>query len=405
MNTKGISSWWAIAILVARESIRSFSRNRNLEAAATLAYYGFLTLMPLLLVLIFLLGWLAESSEAVLGALRGLLADMFPAFDERILGDLATLAGRRVWGVVSVLVLIWSMTPFAGAARHAVVHIFKGEHRPAFFREKAIDLAVVLALMLLFVGLTAGRLLFSSVSGPPAGAIGALRAGGAFGLGIGTLAIFYKAFAPVRLRWREAAAGAGVAVALLAIIRPLFALLLLYNPNYGYAFGSLKAIFVLIVWVYYTFAVLLFGAEVSANMRRREALLLRGFLSGEQKGPPPMSGKLLEQFVRRPEQGTLLFREGDAGNEMFFIRTGAVRLTRGAVELRVMREGDYFGEMSMLLGAPRTATAEVVAPDTELIAIAERNLETILQENPAVVRRLLKDMAARLQSMNQRIAG
>lgn len=384
--------------------MRSFSRNRNLEAAATLAYYGFLSLMPLLLLLIFLLGWLAESSEAVLGALRSVLADLFPAFDDRIIGELAALAERRVWGLISFFVLIWSMTPFAGAARHAVVHIFKGEHRPAFFREKPIDLAVVLALLLLFLALTAGRLVLFGAAASTPGA-NALRAFGAGALGAVVVGVFYIVFAPVRLRWSEAAAGALAAIALLAVLRPLFALLLQYNPNYGYAFGSLKAIFLLIVWVYYTFAVLLFGAEVSANTRRREALLLRGFLTGERRTPPRMTGKLLEKFVRRPERGTVLFREGDAGNEMFFIRAGAVRLTRGDVELRVMREGDYFGEMSMLLGAPRSATAEVVESDTELVVIADRNLETILQENPAVVRRLLADMAARLQAMNQRMAG
>lgn len=398
-------STWATAILIARESARSFSRNRNLEAAATLAYYGFLSLMPLLLLLIFLLGWLAESSDAVLRALSGLLADLFPAFDDKILGELAVLAEQRVWGAISFFFVLWSMTPFAGAARHAIVAIFKGEHRPAFFREKPVDLAVVLALMLLFIALTVGRLFLVSHDGSAAPWLAATRMLLAGALAVAVVVVFYKAFAPVRLRWREAAAGAVVALALLAVIRPLFALLLQYNPNYGYAFGSLKAIFLLIVWVYYTFAVLLFGAEIAANTRRREALLLRGFLAGERHAPPKMTSKLLERFVRRPENGAILFREGEAGNEMYFIRSGAVRLTRGDVELRVMREGDYFGEMSMLLGAPRTATAQIVAPDTELVAIAERNLETILQENPAVVRRLLTDMAARVQAMNQRVAG
>jgi membrane protein len=404
MNTWGISSWWASAILIVRESLRSFSRNRNLETAATLTYYGFLALMPLLLVLTFVLGWLAVSSEAVLDALRGLLADLFPAFDDRIISDLATLAGQRVWGVISVCVMLWSMTPFAGAARHAVVDIFKSEHRPAFLREKCVDLAVVVALMLVFVALAAGRLLLPSRSDASAFAI-MLRSALTFGLGVGMLAIFYNVFAPVKLRWSEAFVGAIVAATLLALFRPLFAMLLKYNPNYGYAFGSLKTIFVVLVWVYNTFALLLFGAEISANTRRKEALLLRGFLTGDRKTPLPMSSKLLEQFVRRPEQGTILFREGDPGNEMYIVRSGAVRLARGAVELREVREGDYFGEMSMLLGAPRSATAEVIAPDTELITINERNLETILQENPAVVRRLLRDMAERLQSMNQRITG
>lgn len=398
-NRRTASAW-----LVLRESVRSFSRNRNLEAAATLAYYGFLSLMPLLLLLIFLLGWVAESSAAVLAALKGVLADFFPAFDERLLGELETLAQQRVWGAASFGLVLWSMTPFAGAARHAIVHIFKGEHRPAFLREKPVDLAVVLALLILFILLTAGRLLTPALPGAWGAWAGAGRSLLGGGLAVGMVALFYKVFAPVKLRWREAAAGALAATVLLAVIRPLFGLLLLYNPNFGYAFGSVKAIFLLIVWVYYTFAVLLFGAELAANTRRREALVLRGFLAGERPAGRS-SRQLVERFVRRVDRGAVLFREGDPGREMYFIQAGAVRLTRGPVELRTMRVGDYFGEMSMLLGAPRTATAEVVEPDTELVAIAEHNLETILLENPAVVRRLLVDMATRLQAMNVRIEG
>ncbi|HMP75405.1 MAG TPA: YhjD/YihY/BrkB family envelope integrity protein [Kiritimatiellia bacterium] len=392
----------AVVLLVVRESIRSFSRNRNLESAATLAYYGFLSLMPLLLLLIFLLGWIAESSDTALAAIQGLLADLFPAFDERLLAELGTLAHQRVWGVVGFAVLLWSMTPFAGAARHTIVHIFKGEHRPAFLREKSVDLAVVLALLLLFILLTAGRLVAPSLQEELAWVARAARAAVGLAVAMGMVSVFYKVFAPVKLQWREAAVGALVAVFLLGLIRPLFGLLLQYNPNFGYAFGSVKAIFLLIVWVYYTFAVLLFGAELAANTRRREALVLRGFLAGDRP-VGRTSQRLVERFVRRFDRGSVLFREGDAGDEMYFIRSGAVRLTRGPVELRVMREGDYFGEMSMLLGAPRTATAEVTESDTELVAIAEHNLETILLENPGVVRRLLVDMAARLQAMNERI--
>lgn len=392
----------AVILLVVRESLRSFSRNRNLEAAATLAYYGFLSLMPLLLLLIFALGWVAESSEAVLAALRAQLADLFPTFDDALLGELAALARQRVWGVISFVVLLWSMTPFAGAARHAVVFIFKGEHKPAFLREKAVDLVVVLALLVLFLLLTASRLFLVAVPMEVTQWVRGGRAIFAWLLSAGVVGLFYKVFAPVPLRWREATVGALTAAFLLSLIRPLFGLLLQYNPNFGYAFGSVKAIFLLIVWAYYTFAVLLFGAELAANTRRREALLLRGFLADAQPTSRTPQ-RLLEPFLRRFDKDVVLFREGDEGHEMFFIRAGAIRLTRGGVELRVLGVGDYFGEMSMLLGAPRAATATAVEPDTELVAIAERNMDLILRENPAIVRRLLRDMSSRLRMMNERI--
>ena len=52
------------------------------------------------------------------------------------------------------------------------------------------------------------------------------------------------------------------------MVRPLFGLFLQYNPGYGYAFGSLKTIFLLLVWIYYAFVIILFGAVVIAVIRR-----------------------------------------------------------------------------------------------------------------------------------------
>ena len=74
--------------LVVRESLRSFSANRNLESAATLAYYGFLSLMPLLLLAIFVLGLVLRSSEQVLQALGEALTDLFPSFNTDLLVEL-----------------------------------------------------------------------------------------------------------------------------------------------------------------------------------------------------------------------------------------------------------------------------------------------------------------------------
>ncbi len=392
----------ATASLVVRESVRSFSRNRDMETAATLAYYGFLSLMPLLLLLVFALSWIVSSSETILAALSEQLAELFPTFDDALLREIATLARQRVWGIVSFFFLLWSMTPFAGAARHAVVSIFKGKQRRTFLIGKAVDVAVVLAVLLLFLLLIMGRVLLVALPLEMTQWARSMQAIFSWLLSVVVIVVFYRAFASVPLRWREAAAGAVAASLLLSVIRPLFGLLLQYNPNFGYAFGSVKAIFLLLVWVYYTFAALLFGAELSANARRREALLLRGFLRAD-----PVTRvaprRLLEPFLRRLDEGDVLFREGDAGSEMFFIRAGAIRLTRGDVELRTLGPGDYFGEMSLLLGAARSAGAIAAAPDTELVAIAERNMDLILGENPDVVQRLLRDMAARLRDMNERL--
>ena len=384
--------------LVVRESLRSFSANRNLESAATLAYYGFLSLMPLLLLAIFVLGLVLRSSEQVLQALGAALTDLFPSFNTDLLVELQGLAARKVWGVVGVVVLVWSMTPFAAAARSAVRRIFKADVRVHLVLAKLLDLAAILVLLLLFFGMVALKSLV------PAGALPSIVAALVpFLLTFISLSFVYAVLAPVRLGPREWIAGALAATVLMSIIRPAFGLMLQYNPNFGYAFGSLKAIFLLIVWVYYTFAVLLFGAEVAANTRRREALVLRRYLGDGAKGRLA-SPALMDRFVRRLEAEEWLFREGETGREMFVILQGTLRLMRGETELKRLGAGAYFGEMSMLLDAPRTAGAQAVDPDTQVIAVSAANFDTLLRENPDLVRRMLREMAERVRTMNDRLA-
>jgi membrane protein len=390
------------ARLVVVESCRSFAANRSLETAATLAYYGFLSLMPLLLLLIFLLGLVMRSSEAVMAGMHSLTADLFPSFSETILTDLQTLSQKRVWGIVGIVILIWSMTPFAGAIRSALFRIFKADRKLHFFKAKLIDLSAVLMFLVLLIVLVAGKVYVTAsalaeVNVPLVSMV--LHAFIPFALTTTVIALFYTVFAPVRLGIPHLLLGAATTALLLSIIRPAFGLFLHYNSSFGYAFGSLKAIFLLIVWVYYTFAAVLFGAEVMANARRKDALLLRGFFTGAPRG----AGGLVERFMRALNEGDVLFREGDAGAEMFYIQSGAVSLTKGEAVLRVMKEGDYLGEMSMLTGAPRTATATASVPDTHVVAISQDNFDTILRENPAIVRTILKEMAMRLKATSEKV--
>lgn len=385
-------------LLVLKESVRSFGANRNLETAATLAYYGFLSLMPLVLLAIFILGLVLRSSEQVLSALAATLTEWFPTFNPDLLCELQTLAARKVWGAVSVVVLVWSMTPFAAAAHNAFRSVFKTGRRLHMVKAKLKDLAAVLVLLVLFLALVLLKVLVPASAGPLLGG-----PAGPFLLTLGALAFVYRVFAPVALTPREWLAGALAATLLLTVMRPAFGLLLRFNPEFGYAFGSLKAIFLLIVWVYYTFAVLLFGAEVAANTRRREALVVRGLLL-EGRGADTRS-PLLERYVRRLEGDEWLFREGEAGHDLYVVLRGAVRLARGGQELTVARPGDYFGEMSMLLDAPRSAGAQAVVADTEVIAVAAANFDLLLRENPDLVRRMLREMAERLRAMNDRVPG
>lgn len=390
---------------IAAQALKAYGLNKGLETAATLAFYGFLSLMPLLLLLFWLFSLVLRSSDAVLRAMADLTAQLFPAFNQDILADVMALSQSKAWGVVGIVALVWSMTPFAAALRTAMARIFRTEIRMGILKAKALNVAAVLGMLVTFVGL-AGWKIFLMVKPLserlplPAGLSAALAVGAPFLITVAVLAFFYLAFAPIRLRHAQLLTGALVTAALLIVIRPLFGWFLRVNPDYGYAFGSLKAIFLLLIWVYYTFAAVLLGAETMAAMRRKEALLLRGLFAPVRPGGKraDVSPVLLEQFTRQLAPGAVLFGEGAAGAEMFYVLEGAIALTKGGRSLKTLGPGDFFGEMSMLLATARTAAAAAGPDGARVVTIAQDNFDTILRENPGIVQGILKEMAARLKA-------
>jgi CRP-like cAMP-binding protein len=99
--------------------------------------------------------------------------------------------------------------------------------------------------------------------------------------------------------------------------------------------------------------------------------------------------------------GAILFREGDAGAEMFVIQSGKVRLTKraagGEFPIAVLGRGEFLGEMAILNNKPRTATATIVE-DALCLVIDAKTLESMITKNAEIALRLVKKLAARLDS-------
>jgi CRP/FNR family transcriptional regulator, cyclic AMP receptor protein len=114
-----------------------------------------------------------------------------------------------------------------------------------------------------------------------------------------------------------------------------------------------------------------------------------------------MTDPLFARYGRQYRPGDILCREGDRGDEMFVIQSGAVRIVKdvGGKEcvLAVLGPGEFLGELAILNGKPRTATAVVVEP-TRCLLIDSRTLEHMVSTNAEISMRLIKKLAKRLDS-------
>jgi CRP/FNR family transcriptional regulator, cyclic AMP receptor protein len=114
-----------------------------------------------------------------------------------------------------------------------------------------------------------------------------------------------------------------------------------------------------------------------------------------------MTDQLLARFGREVTAGEVLFLEGEAGEEMFVIQTGSIRVSKRVGQsqktLAILGPGEFVGEMSILNGKPRTATATVVEPGMCLI-ISAKTLEAMVAKNAEIAMRLIKKLSSRLDS-------
>lgn len=98
--------------------------------------------------------------------------------------------------------------------------------------------------------------------------------------------------------------------------------------------------------------------------------------------------------------GRTVFREGDFGDSLFVIADGRVKITIGERVLAALERAQYFGEMSILDGEPRSANA-VADTDTLLLCISQKDFHGILQRHfdasLAVIRTLSRRLRAQMQ--------
>ena len=104
------------------------------------------------------------------------------------------------------------------------------------------------------------------------------------------------------------------------------------------------------------------------------------------------------------EQGGIIFQQGEEGSSLFVIEEGAVEISygegRARVVLATLFTGQYFGELSLFDGSPRSATASA-AKRSRLIRLDRDDLVDFVNKNPNAALRIIAEMSDRLRQTNE----
>lgn len=390
------------SLLILRETVRSFQANGGFGIAAALATRWFFVFLPLLFFMGYLFGNYDIFSQKVVQSIDRMIFHMFPRTEQSITRDLYFFTTRKItWAFIGLTLVIFPAMSLTATLQNAFQRIFRIFPDQSFLRTKLRNLRAALMIVFFFVGLIMTEALYS-------GLLGRRWLQTAFfsetiptfvGALLFMLALYFT-FPPRRLEFRQLLAAALPSAGLILVMREIFSFIIRFNPGFGLAFGSLKTLFILILWVYSCFSIILFGAELLVNIGRREALVLKNLFLA----PSPSLRKITElinKFRREYGAGEVIFHQGESGDCMYYILAGSVSITRAEGLIRTMGPGDYFGEMSMLLNARRMATVTAAEPATHLVVISRDNFEVILRDNPQIVLEILKEMTRRLKKTSR----
>lgn len=103
--------------------------------------------------------------------------------------------------------------------------------------------------------------------------------------------------------------------------------------------------------------------------------------------------------------GEIIVRQGDSGDTCYLIRSGSVEVVLrddagGEIFIAALKAGDFFGEMSLLAGEPRTATV-VAREDTACLVITSQGFQNVFIENPSLAENLSELLARRSGELNE----
>jgi len=116
--------------------------------------------------------------------------------------------------------------------------------------------------------------------------------------------------------------------------------------------------------------------------------------------------QLFSRFGKKITANTVLFQEGDVGDNMYIIQAGRVKISkriRGVEKtLATLEKGEFLGEMAILNDKPRSATAETL-DDCDMLVIDRKTFDALIRGNVEIAVRFIKRLADRLREANDQM--
>ena len=280
---------------LAYRTVREMSTDDATHMAAGLAYYAVLSLFPLTVGVISLLGLLIEP-EALHSDVFHFFETYLPVSEGLLSANIAAAGNVHGFlGVVSFFGLFWSASLMFGAITRSVNRAWDIHKDRPFYIDKVRNIAMALSvapLFLLSIASTATLQMLEGVELPVVGemaflhngVIGSLSRVLPFLFSMTIFLLIYKFTPNTHTYWRYIWPGALLAAVLFELSKSIFVFYVDNYANYEQVYGSLASVIVLLAWTYFSGLILITGAEFTSEYERMKHGVERGQVVAVHKG-------------------------------------------------------------------------------------------------------------------------
>ena len=295
--------------LLTKRTVQEYVSDNCSHMAAAISYYVVFSLIPLLIFLVSVFGFIVRNDE-IEKEIVDRVVDATPLEkdeEQNLVTD--TLRGvSRVSGALSIvglLGMVWLASAMVGATRRALNTVWGSAGRRPPVQQKLIDLAMVLGLALLLGASVAATTALHTLRQVSNDALGPLSSSTGFFwtvpllvlpglLTFVTFLLIYRFVPSVRNDVRTVWPGALLAAVLFELLKNGFALYVAHFNNYDVVYGSLGAIMLFLLWTYLASNILLLGGELAVEYGR----LRRGEYAEALAQPAGSAASALRGYVR-----------------------------------------------------------------------------------------------------------
>ncbi len=282
---KKLRTFWDLLI----EASDEFTEDHVTKLSASLAYYTIFSIGPLLLVIIHVLGifYKKDASKYVFEQASQFIGPSGAEQMESILNNMDTSNNSLVFGVIGVLVLIFSATSIFTEIQSSINYMWSVKAKPKrgwlkYISDRLLSFVLIIGAGVLLVASVLLNVILDMVAGQlerftflqhhlgntDIGLLTAVNTGILFVIVTFVYAIIFKVLPDARIHWKDAFIGASF-TGVLFLIGKFLITWYLSNSKLITAYGAAASLIILLSWIYYSALILYFGAEFTDVYARK----------------------------------------------------------------------------------------------------------------------------------------